>query len=142
MSDSAKRRPRRIVIAAIIALAFGVLTIVAGGMALFGSEPAQAAVGNYVPFVLWFNFFAGFAYLLCGTALLLRARWAAWLAVLIAAATIVVAGGFVWHVLAGGAFEMRTAVALALRIAIWTTIATIAMRHGGHAPPHIGTIEK
>ena len=35
---------------------FGVLTIVSGGVALFGGSDARAAVGDAVPFVLWFNF--------------------------------------------------------------------------------------
>ena len=49
--------------AAIAAGVFGVLTLYSGGMALFGGELARAAVGNAVPFVLWFNFLAGFAYI-------------------------------------------------------------------------------
>ena len=48
-------------IAAIVAIVFGVLTVVSGGRALFAGAEARAAVGNAVPFVLWFNFLAGFA---------------------------------------------------------------------------------
>ncbi len=47
-----------------IGLVFGLLTIFSGGTALFGGEAARAAVGNAVPFVLWFNFIAGFFYVL------------------------------------------------------------------------------
>lgn len=39
-------------IAAGIAIGFGVLTVVSGGLALFGGPAAQAAAGNSVPFVL------------------------------------------------------------------------------------------
>jgi hypothetical protein len=39
-------------------------------MALFGTEATRAAAGNAVPFVLWFNFLAGFAYILAGLGLL------------------------------------------------------------------------
>ena len=41
------------------ALVFGVLTIVSGGRVLFGGPEAQAAAGNAVHFVLWFNFLSG-----------------------------------------------------------------------------------
>ncbi|SDX98525.1 hypothetical protein SAMN05444358_1294, partial [Ruegeria halocynthiae] len=43
---------------------FSLLTIFSGGTALFGGATAKAAVGDAVPFVLWFNFLAGFVYLL------------------------------------------------------------------------------
>src|SRR3989338_8630474 len=46
----------------LVAVGFGLLTIKEGGMTLIGNEAARAAAGNYVPFVLWFNFVAGFAY--------------------------------------------------------------------------------
>ena len=123
--------PRPILAIAVVAIAFGALTIAAGGRALFGPAQAQAAVGNYVPFVLWFNFGAGFFYLLCGLAFLRRRRWATWLAVAIAASTLLVACGFVWHVAFGGTYEARTALALVLRLAIWSTIATVAIRYSG-----------
>ena len=48
--------------ASIVAIIFGLLTIVSGGGALFG----KADMGAVVPFVLWFNFFAGFAYVVAG----------------------------------------------------------------------------
>lgn len=54
---------------ALIAVVFGAMTIFSGGRALFGDEQARAAVGNAIPFVLWFNFFAGFAYILTGIGL-------------------------------------------------------------------------
>ena len=61
-SDQAKRSLGTWVIAA-VAVVFGLLTIKTGGAVLFiGGEFRQQA-GNYVPFVLWFNFLAGFVYL-------------------------------------------------------------------------------
>jgi hypothetical protein len=70
--------------AGILAILFGVLTIASGGRALFGDEAARKAVGAAVPFVLWFNFGAGFAYVLAGIGLLMKRRWAVWLSALIA----------------------------------------------------------
>jgi uncharacterized membrane protein (DUF2068 family) len=113
---------------AIVAVGFGLLTIKEGGAVLFGSEAAHTAAGKYVPFVLWFNFTAGFTYVIAGAGLWLRRRWAVWLAVVIAAATAVAFVAFGAHVYAGGEFEMRTVIAMSVRTLVWVTIATIAWR--------------
>ncbi len=118
--------PKILKILSVVAIAFGALTIFSGGRALFGSAEAQAAVGNAVGFVLWFNFLAGFAYVLTGIGLLQRRKWAAMAAVVLALATALVAAAFGLHVMAGGAYEMRTAGALGLRLVFWTVIAAIA----------------
>jgi hypothetical protein len=99
------------------AIAFGVLTILSGGRALFGSLEARAAVGNAVPFVLWFNLGTGFAYVAAGIGLLMRRYWAAWLSSLIAIATLLVFAGFGLFVLEGGAYEFRTVMAMSIRSA-------------------------
>lgn len=118
----------------IVALVFGLLTIVSGGRALFGDETARAAVGAAVPFVLWFNFVAGFAYVAAGVELLRRSPWAVWLSGLIAAATILVYLAFGVHVLLGGAYEMRTVAAMALRSLVWLAIAVHSYRAIGLKP--------
>ncbi len=63
----------------LIAVGFGLLTIKEGGAILFGGEAAQASAGNFVPFVLWFNFLAGFATsslaLDCGCGIAGRCGW-------------------------------------------------------------------
>jgi hypothetical protein len=115
-------------IAAIVALAFGVLTILSGGTALFGGPEARAAVGDAVPFVLWFNFLAGFAYSVAGIGLWLHHPWAARLALLIALATVVVFAAFGLHIAAGGAYEPRTVGAMTLRCVVWLAIAGLATR--------------
>ena len=111
-----------------IALVFGALTLVSGGRALFGDAAARAAVGNVVGFVLWFNFLAGFAYLAAAIGLWLGRRWAVALAALLAIATALVAAGFGMHVLNGGAYEMRTVGALALRFGFWAVVSLVAWR--------------
>jgi hypothetical protein len=63
-------RLRIVQVLAILVIAFGALTLFSGGQALFGSPEARAAVGNAVPFVLWFNFSADFVYILAGVGLL------------------------------------------------------------------------
>ncbi len=112
----------------LVAVGFGLLTIKEGGTILFGDEAARATAGNYVPFVLWFNFLAGFAYVAAGAGLWLQQRWAARLAVAIAAVTTLTFAAFGVHVVSGGAYEPRTVIAMSLRTLVWVTIAAIAWR--------------
>lgn len=113
-------------ILAVVAIAFGALTVFSGGRALFGGAQAQAEVGNAVSFVLWFNFCAGFAYVVAGFGLWTARGWARWAAIALAALTAMVAAAFGWHVMGGAAYEMRTVGALALRLAFWVVVAIAA----------------
>mgnify|MGYP003666914361 CR=1 FL=1 len=114
--------------AAVVGMVFGLMTIVSGGNALFGDAAARAAVGKAVPFVLWFNFAAGFVYVVAGAGLLFRRRWALWLSVAILVATILVFIAFAIHAQQGGLYETRTVGAMILRISVWAMIAYLA-RH-------------
>jgi hypothetical protein len=111
---------------ALLGIAFGVLTIKEGGMTLGGNAAAVAAAGNFAPFVLWFNFLAGFAYVVAGAGLWMQRRWAAWLAAAIAAATALVFSAFGVLVAFGTAYEQRTLIAMTLRLLLWTAIAAFA----------------
>jgi len=115
-------------IAAGIAIVFGALTIVSGGLALFGGPAAQATAGNSVPFVLLFNFLSGFVYVLAGTGIALRKPWSGTLATALALAIIAVFALFGWHVYRGGAYEIRTIGAMALRAAVWIGISIFLIR--------------
>jgi uncharacterized membrane protein (DUF2068 family) len=112
----------------VVAVLFGMLTIKEGGAVLLGNEAALAAAGNYVPFVLWFNFLAGFAYIAAGIGLWKRQRWAAWLAIAIAVATALTFVAFGVHVYSGGAYEKRTVIAMSMRTLVWLTLSAIAWR--------------
>lgn len=106
------------------AVAFGLLTLVSGGRALFDT----ADMGAVVPFVLWFNFLAGFAYV-AGGLLLWRGHRLAWpvaLAILIATAAVFAAFGL--RVATGGAYEMRTVGAMTLRCGFWAVMAWAAWK--------------
>jgi hypothetical protein len=120
-------------IAAGAAVLFGLLTVAAGGRALFGGPEARAAVGDAVPFVLWFNTLAGFAYVAAGGGLFARQRWAVWLSAAILIATLAVFTAFGLHVLQGGAYEARTVGAMTLRAAVWLAITTVALRAIGRS---------
>ncbi len=112
----------------ILAVIFGLVTIQSGGSVLFIDGIAREDAGNYVPFVLWFNFLAGFAYLLAGAGLFMQRHWAAWLSIIIVVATIVVFALFGLHILNDGLYEARTVVAMSLRTVIWVLIAMFAYR--------------
>lgn len=128
-------RPRWVTPAASIAVVFGALTVASGGLALFGSAGMRARFGDSVPFVLWFNFLSGFAYVLAGVGIFLRKRWGGQLSALIALATLAIFVAFGWYVASGNAFEMRTVGALMLRSGVWIAIAVMSCRALGCARP-------
>lgn len=113
---------------ALAAFLFGVVTIMSGGRALFGSTEVRAALGHTVAFVLWFNFLAGFLYVLAGAGLMWGKRWAAGLSLLLAISTLAVFAAFGVHVVGGGAYETRTLGAMTLRSLFWIVTALVALR--------------
>ena len=108
---------------------FGLLTIKSGGSVLFIDGEARLAAGNYVPFVLWFNFCAGFLYILAAIALWLMRTWSAWLSLLLAISTLLIFAILGLHILNGGEYETRTVIAMTLRSGIWTMIAFFTWNH-------------
>lgn len=110
----------------LLAIGFGALTLKTGGTVLFGPPAAREAAGDYVPFVLWFNFTAGVLYVIGGISLVLRRRETVWLAGFIAIATLLVFVAFGWHLLSGGAYELRTVRAMTLRSVFWMIMTGIA----------------
>jgi len=128
MDSVMHNRPRWVTPVSLFAILFGLLTLKEGGSVLFFEGAAREAAGNYVPFVLWFNFSAGFAYIAAGIGLWGMKRWSAYLAILIAVSTLIVFTAFGVHVLQGGAFELRTVIAMTLRSSIWLAIAFAANR--------------
>ena len=128
MTDRLPGRPRWVVTAAILAVTFGIVTVFEGGRMLFGRPEIRASAGNIVPFVLWFNFIAAFAYLMAGLGLFLWKRWAAQLSAGIAVTTLAVFAAFGVHVALGGAFEARTVGAMLLRSIVWIAIAVFTCR--------------
>lgn len=115
-----------------IGLVFGLITVFAGGVALFGGAEVQKTVGDAVPFVLWFNFLMGFVYMVAGSGLIFCRDWAVWLSAVIATATAAVLLAFSIHVLLGGAYEARTAGALVLRLGVWLGIFALVRKQVLH----------
>ncbi|MCF6190787.1 MAG: hypothetical protein L3J51_09925 [Cocleimonas sp.] len=113
-------------IASAIAVLFGLLTLKSGGEVLFIDGAGRAAAGNYVPYVLWFNFLMGFVYIVAGVGLWLKKTWAIWLSITIAVATLIIFAIFGVDILLGGLFEPRTVKAMILRSSVWISISTFA----------------
>lgn len=111
-----------------VAIIFGAATIKEGSAVLFFDPVARASAGNYVPFVLWANTFAGFFYVAAGIAILLRSSWAFRLSATIAIATAFVFAALGVHILLGRLFEMRTVAAMTLRTVVWFAITFAILR--------------
>ncbi len=118
----------------LVAVGFGIMTLKSGGLVLFGPEQYANAAGDYVPFVLWFNFLAGVFYILTGVLLYFEREIGKWLAILIAVTTVGVFGAFGLHILNGGAFEYRTVGAMSLRSLVWICIAVFIYRKRPQVP--------
>ncbi len=110
---------------AILALVFGVMTVFSGGNVLFGPMKAQEMAGNFISFVVWFNFLAGFLYITAAVGIWLGKSWALPMSIFIAAATVLIGLAFGFQVMQGAEFEMRTVGALILRAGLWTAIAMV-----------------
>jgi len=111
-----------------IAVAFGLATVISGGRVLFGGPAARSSAGDIVPFVLMFNFGAGFAYVAAGLGAVARRTWAARLAQGLAVATVLVFVAFGVHMAMGGSYEMRTVGAMTVRSAFWVVQALVLSR--------------
>lgn len=109
---------------ALVAIAFGALTVASGGATLFGAVD----MGAVVPLVLWFNTLAGFVYFAVGLGTWSGRRWAYPLALAVLVASLLVLAAFGLHVLRGGAFEMRTVIAMSLRCAV-LSVMILTARH-------------
>ena len=129
------KRPIWVWITAIITVVFGIMTIKSGGSVIFIDGEARQAAGNYVNFVLWFNFTAGFFYVATGIGIWFQKIWALIAAIILAILTLLVFGAFGMHIYYGGEYEQRTIAAMILRSVVWIVIAIKAYHiiyHSGH----------
>lgn len=125
---SKRKRPKGVLFVALAAIVFGAVTIFSGGMILFTEGVARTAAGNVVPFVLWFNFLAGFFYILAGAGIFYWRKWGVSLSALIAVATLLIGAALLFHINAGELYETRTLAAMGLRSVFWVAIATFVGR--------------
>lgn len=101
------------------AFIFGTLTLIASGSVIWGPTPIQKAAGQIIPFVVWFNFSAGFLYLTAALGFVKQQAWAVVLSLAIACLTLFVFGLFSLAVVSGQPYEMRTIWALLFRTGFW-----------------------
>lgn len=111
--------------AAVVAVLFGIATIKEGGSVLLIGGEAREAAGNYVPFILWFNFLAGFFYVATGIGILQTRSWARWMASAIAGTTLIFFVLLGVHIAAERPYEMRTVLAMAVRSGVWCGVALL-----------------
>jgi len=121
-----RERPFWTSMLSIVSVFFGLMTLREGGGVVLFDGAAREAAGDYVGFVVWFNFLAGFVYIFAGVGLWLLRRWAVWMALAIACATLVTFCALGVHILGGGAYELRTVIAMSLRFGIWLLIGIVA----------------
>jgi len=105
------------------AIVFGLLTLKEGGTVIFDIGSARQTAGNFVPYVVWFNFLSGFFYIAAGIGLWIQKRWAASLSIALLISIVITYIVFGIHVLNGGPYEMRTVYAMALRTFLWAVIS-------------------
>ena len=110
------------IILALVSVVFGLMTVRTGALFLFTAE-GRLAAGNYVPYVLWFNFIAGFFYTITGIGIFLKKPWSAKAANLLFLLTGIVFIAFGIHVFRGGAYEVRTIGAMIIRTVFWLIIS-------------------
>ncbi len=137
MNTSQQSKPAWINFVAFIAFAFGGLTIFSGGSVLFLDGQARADAGAFVPFILWFNFIAGFFYIAASMGIFTWQKWGLTLSRIIFATTVVALVALVVHIASGGNYEMRTLVAMVLRSTVWLAISFAvakAWKKSGLAP--------
>ncbi|HEA26645.1 MAG TPA: hypothetical protein ENH92_05925 [Ectothiorhodospiraceae bacterium] len=117
--------PKEIWIVAIVALVFGALTVKAGGLVLFSEGEFHQLQGSFVPFVVWFNFIAGFAYIIAAIGIFCMCAWSIQLsyAIAIASASFFILFGM--HVIGGGSYELHTVVVMTIRTLLWIAISFV-----------------
>lgn len=110
---------------------FGLATLKSGGAILFFDKTAEVAAGDYVSFVLWSNFIAGFFYLIASVGIFFKTRWSVKLVAAISIFTVCLFIAFGFHILTCGLYEMRTVGAMIFRTSVWiiATLILLKIKH-------------
>lgn len=121
------QKPTWVKILSLFAILFGLTTIVEGGRTLF-TETGIRAAGDIIPSVLWFNFIAGFFYVLAGIGIYKRKFCAKIISTAIALSSLVILVFLIVQITQGHPYEKRTLIAMQLRTYIWIAIALAAVK--------------
>ena len=123
------KKPTYLNIISVIALLFGLLTIKSGGEVLFLDGVGRANAGNYVSFVLWFNFTSGFLYIFAAISIFQNKKRAYKYSLFIVASTATVFFFLGIHILNDGLYEARTVGAMSMRTVLWLVV-TVVLKKG------------
>lgn len=113
-------------IAAIALALFAAVTIFMSGSVIFDLFGIRAQEGHYVQFVVNANFVCGFLYLIAAIGLFRHRKWSNPLLVTTLGILLVAFLGLMWHIEAGGLYEMKTVKALGGRFLITLVFAGIS----------------
>lgn len=102
---------------AIVGIVFGALSGRQAAIALLNGGISAPA------FVLWFNLIAAGFYIAAGIGLVMLHRWAMTMAAVLAGTTLAVFAAFMVTIAAGGMYEPRVVVAMAVKCALWLALA-------------------
>ena len=110
---------------AILLIAFAAVTVFMSSSVIFDWFGIREKDGDYVPFVVWTNFIAGFLYLISAYGLLKARKWAFWIligTILFLVIALIVLALYINY---GGVFELKNVGAMGFRIALTIAFTVI-----------------
>jgi hypothetical protein len=115
-------------IGAAVLLLFAVITFFMSGSVLFDLFGIREREGNYVPFVVWANFFASLLYFCAVYGLATKQRWTTLVLGTSLIILVVTFLTFLYHIRGGGLYETKTIGALIFRIGVTGLFTFIAWK--------------
>lgn len=109
-----------------ILLVFALLTIFMTTSVIFDLFEIREKEGNFVPFVVWANWFCGFLYLTAAYGLAKKKEWTIQVLSIALAVLIITFIGLVFYIYNGGIYETKTIGAMLFRIAATLAFAFLA----------------
>lgn len=111
---------------AIVLIAFALVTIFMSSSVIFDWFGIREKEGNYVSFIVWANFIAGFLYLISAYGLLKARKWTFRLLMGIAIGLLIALIVLALYINKGGVFEFKTVGAMSFRIILTSVFSVIA----------------
>lgn len=111
---------------AVLITLFALVTLFMSTSVLFDLFGIREKEGNYVLFVVFSNFIAGFFYLIAAYGLFTEKKWTTKLILITTVILIVSFVGLLIHANTGGIYEQKTITAMISRIAITGAFASIS----------------
>jgi hypothetical protein len=108
---------------AIVLAGFGLLTIFLSSSVIFDLFGIREKEGNYVPLVVWANFFSSILYLVAAYGLFKMKKWPVWLLVVSVFTLVAAFIGLKIHITDGGLYEAKTVNAMLFRIGLTVLMA-------------------